>query len=43
MLCKDEDGRISLAYERLPCIPKKIADKFAQKTHTIDLSYNNIK
>lgn len=43
ILYKDDDGRISLAYERLPGIPKKVADKFASKTHTLDLSYNNIK
>lgn len=40
---KEEDGRISLAYERLPGIPKSIADKFALRTHTLDLSYNTIR
>lgn len=40
---KEEDGRISLAYERLPGIPKNIADKFALRTHTLDLSYNTIR
>lgn len=39
---KEEDGRISLAYERLSGIPKSIADKFALRTHTLDLSYNTI-
>lgn len=43
ILCKEEDGRVSLAYERLPGIPKNLADKFALRTHTLDLSYNNIK
>lgn len=43
VLCRDDDGRISLAYERLPGIPKKVAEKFASKIHTLDLSYNNIK
>lgn len=43
ILCKEDDGRISLAYERLPGIPKKVADQFASKTHTLDLSYNDIK
>ncbi|XP_055324292.1 leucine-rich melanocyte differentiation-associated protein-like [Sitodiplosis mosellana] len=41
--CKEEDGRISLAYERLQGIPRKIAEKFALRTHTLDLSYNSIK
>lgn len=41
--CKEEDGRITLAYERLPGIPRKIAEKFAMRTHTLDLCYNNIK
>lgn len=40
---KEEDGRISLAYERLPGIPSGIADKFAMRTHTLDLSYNTIR
>ncbi|XP_031620200.1 leucine-rich melanocyte differentiation-associated protein-like [Contarinia nasturtii] len=40
---KEDDGRISLAYEHLPAIPRKIADKFALRTHTLDLSHNNIK
>lgn len=37
------EGRISLAYERLSRIPRPLADHFAQNTHTLDLSHNNIK
>lgn len=40
---KEEDGRISLAYERLSGIPKHIADKFALRTDILDLSYNIIR
>lgn len=43
MLYKEENGRISLAYEKLPGIPKKVAEKFANTVHTLDLSHNNIK
>lgn len=42
-LYREEDGRISLAYERLPGIPQMIADQFALRTHTLDLSYNKLK
>lgn len=35
-----EDGRISLAYENLKHIPKKIAEKFSSDTIFLDLSYN---
>lgn len=45
MLFMDDssEGRISLAYERLSRIPRPLADHFAQNTHTLDLSHNNIK
>lgn len=43
IVCKEEDGRISLAYERLPGIPRKIAEKYAPRIHTLDLSFNDIK
>lgn len=43
VLYKEENGRLSLAYERLPGIPKRIADQFATKIHTLDMSFNNIK
>lgn len=35
-----EDGRISLAYENLKHIPKKIAENFSSDTTFLDLSYN---
>lgn len=38
-----EDGRISLAYENLKHIPKKIAEKFSSDTTFLDLSYNNFR
>ncbi|KAL5284979.1 hypothetical protein ACFFRR_006978 [Megaselia abdita] len=38
-----EDGRISLAYENLKHIPKKIADKFSSDTIFLDLSYNSFR
>lgn len=37
----EENGRISLAYENLRSIPKKIAEKFASKTKFLDLGYND--
>lgn len=36
-----DDGRLSLAYENLKYIPRKIAEKFASQTKFLDLSYNN--
>lgn len=42
-LRREDEGRISLAYERLTGIPMKIANKFALQTHTLDLSYNYIR
>ncbi|XP_058829517.1 leucine-rich melanocyte differentiation-associated protein-like isoform X1 [Topomyia yanbarensis] len=42
----DMDGsgeRLSLAYEKLSQIPRKIAEKFSRTTTILDLSYNNIK
>lgn len=38
-----DGGRITLAYENLSHIPKKIADKFADHTRILDLSHNNFK
>lgn len=38
-----EDGRISLAYENLKHIPKKIAEKFSSDTTFLDLSYNGFR
>lgn len=38
-----EDGRISLAYENLKHIPKKIAEKFSSDTIFLDLSYNSFR
>lgn len=35
--------RVSLAYEQLSKIPRKIADKFSRTTTILDLSYNDIK
>uniref|UniRef100_A0A182MTQ8 U2A'/phosphoprotein 32 family A C-terminal domain-containing protein n=1 Tax=Anopheles culicifacies TaxID=139723 RepID=A0A182MTQ8_9DIPT len=40
----DQNGeRLSLAYERLSQIPRKIAEKFSRTTTILDLSYNEIK
>lgn len=39
----EENGRISLAYENLRTIPKRIAEKFAAHTKCLDLSYNNFQ
>ena len=39
----EENGRISLAYENLKTIPKRIAEKFAIHTKFLDLSYNNFQ
>lgn len=39
----EEDGRISLAYENLRTIPRRIAEKFAMQTKFLDLSYNNFQ
>ncbi|KAM7364032.1 misexpression suppressor of KSR 4 isoform 3-T3 [Cochliomyia hominivorax] len=39
----EENGRISLAYENLRTIPKRIAEKFAMQTKFLDLSYNNFQ
>lgn len=42
----DMDGsgeRLSLAYEKLSQIPRKIAEKFSRTTTILDLSYNNLK
>lgn len=42
----DPDGsgeRLSLAYEKLTQIPRKIAEKFSRTTTILDLSYNNLK
>lgn len=35
--------RLSLAYEKLSKIPRKIAEKFSKTTTILDLSYNDIK
>lgn len=39
----EENGRISLAYENLRSIPRRIAEKFAVQTKYLDLSYNNFQ
>ncbi|ALC47887.1 MESK4 [Drosophila busckii] len=39
----EQDNRISLAYENLNTIPRRLADKFAAQTKFLDLSYNNFK
>lgn len=39
----DEDGRVSLAYENLKHIPKRIAQKFSKDTTFLDLNYNCFK
>lgn len=39
----EEDNRISLAYENLCTIPRRLADKFAAQTKFLDLSYNNFQ
>ncbi|XP_055904098.1 uncharacterized protein LOC129939935 [Eupeodes corollae] len=37
----EENGRISLAYENLRSIPKRIAEKFSSKTKFLDLGNND--
>lgn len=39
----EDNGRISLAYENLKTIPRRIAEKFAMQTKFLDLSYNNFQ
>ncbi|XP_053666645.1 leucine-rich melanocyte differentiation-associated protein-like [Anopheles marshallii] len=40
----DQNGeRLSLAYEQLSQIPRKIAEKFSRTTTILDLSYNEIR
>ncbi|KAH8312343.1 hypothetical protein KR044_010309 [Drosophila immigrans] len=39
----EDDNRISLAYENLCTIPRRLADKFAAQTKFLDLSHNNFK
>ncbi|KAH8419124.1 hypothetical protein KR222_006223 [Zaprionus bogoriensis] len=39
----EEDNRISLAYENLCTIPRRLADKFAAQTKFLDLSHNNFQ
>ncbi|KAL9892550.1 uncharacterized protein ACN2A1_008068 isoform 1-T2 [Glossina fuscipes fuscipes] len=39
----EENGRISLAYENLKTIPRRIAEKYAMQTKFLDLSYNNFQ
>uniref|UniRef100_A0A1A9W5A0 U2A'/phosphoprotein 32 family A C-terminal domain-containing protein n=1 Tax=Glossina brevipalpis TaxID=37001 RepID=A0A1A9W5A0_9MUSC len=39
----EESGRISLAYENLKTIPRRIAEKYAMQTKFLDLSYNNFQ
>ncbi|XP_030564013.1 uncharacterized protein LOC115764874 [Drosophila novamexicana] len=39
----EEDSRISLAYENLCTIPRRLADKFAAQTKFLDLSHNNFQ
>lgn len=39
----EEDNRISLAYENLCTIPRRLADKFASQTKFLDLSHNNFQ
>lgn len=41
--CDQNGERLSLAYERLSQIPRKIAEKFSRTTTILDLSYNEIK
>ncbi|XP_016951292.1 uncharacterized protein LOC108025347 [Drosophila biarmipes] len=38
-----ENGRISLAYENLKTIPRRLADKFAAQTKFLDLSHNDFR
>ncbi|KAH8236635.1 hypothetical protein KR026_007150 [Drosophila bipectinata] len=37
----EDNGRISLAYENLKTIPRRLADKFAAQTKFLDLSHND--
>ncbi|XP_062123156.1 uncharacterized protein LOC133836592 isoform X1 [Drosophila sulfurigaster albostrigata] len=39
----EDDNRISLAYENLCTIPRRLADKFAAQTKFLDLSHNNFQ
>ncbi|XP_004524328.1 uncharacterized protein LOC101460732 isoform X1 [Ceratitis capitata] len=39
----EEDGRISLAYENLRNIPRRVAERFAAHTRYLDLSYNHFQ
>ncbi|TDG40907.1 hypothetical protein AWZ03_012665 [Drosophila navojoa] len=39
----EEDNRVSLAYENLCTIPRRLADKFAAHIKFLDLSYNNFR
>lgn len=39
----EENGRISLAYENLKTIPRRMAEKFALQAKFLDLSYNNFQ
>ncbi|XP_016974308.1 uncharacterized protein LOC108041049 [Drosophila rhopaloa] len=39
----EDNGRISLAYENLKTIPKRLADKFATQTRYLDLSHNDFR
>ncbi|EDV93841.1 GH19551 [Drosophila grimshawi] len=39
----EDDNRISLAYENLCTIPRRLADKFAAQTKFLDLSYNKFQ
>lgn len=39
----EEDNRVSLAYENLCTIPRRLADKFAAQVKFLDLSYNNFR
>ncbi|XP_015037603.2 uncharacterized protein [Drosophila pseudoobscura] len=39
----EDNGRISLAYENLRSIPRRLADKFAAQTKCLDLSHNDFR
>ncbi|KAH8306333.1 hypothetical protein KR018_007830 [Drosophila ironensis] len=39
----EDNGRISLAYENLKTIPRRLADKFAAQTKFLDLSHNDFR
>ncbi|XP_068152015.1 leucine-rich melanocyte differentiation-associated protein isoform X1 [Drosophila tropicalis] len=39
----EDHGRISLAYENLNSIPRRLADKFAGQTKCLDLSHNDFR